>query len=328
MTTNDRNAGDQSSIGDRKDGRMSRRNILLAGTALAAASAAASAPSIRTAQAQQPQSAPSGRPPNILVIWGDDIGTWNISHNSRGMMGYQTPNIDRIAREGVSFTDYYGQQSCTAGRAAFIGGTVPVRTGMTKVGLPGAKEGWQATDPTIAALLKGKGYATGQFGKNHFGDRDEHLPTMHGFDEYFGSLYHLNASEEPENLDYPKDPEFLKKFGPRGVIRSKADGKGGQTIEDTGPLTKKRMETIDEETLAAAQGLHQRQKNAGKPFFCWWNATRMHFRTHVKAGNREFRARTSTADGMVEHDAHGRRIPQAARRPRHRQQHHRVLLDR
>ena len=303
MTTNDRNAGDQSSIGDRKDGRMSRRNILLAGTALAAASAAASAPSIRTAQAQQPQSAPSGRPPNILVIWGDDIGTWNISHNSRGVMGYQTPNIDRIAREGVSFTDYYGQQSCTAGRAAFIGGIVPVRAGMTKVGLPGAKEGWQASDPTIAALLKDKGYATGQFGKNHFGDRDEHLPTMHGFDEYFGSLYHLNASEEPENIDYPKDPAFLKKFGPRGVIRSKADGKGGQTIEDTGPLTKKRMETIDEETLAAAKDFVTRQKNAGKPFFCWWNATRMHFRTHVKAGNRGISGQDEYSDGMVEHDA-------------------------
>ena len=159
------------------------------------------------------------------MIWGDDIGTWNISHNSRGMMGYQTPNIDRIAARAWRFTDYYGQQSCTAGRAAFIGGTVPVRTGMTKVGLPGAKEGWQASDPTIAAVLKDKGYATGQFGKNHFGDRDEHLPTMHGFDEYFGSLYHLNASEEPENLDYPKDPEFLKKFGPRGVIQGGRQGR-------------------------------------------------------------------------------------------------------
>ena len=240
-----------------------------------------------------------------------------------------TPNIDRIAREGVSFTDYYGQQSCTAGRAAFIGGIVPVRTGMTKVGLPGAKEGWQASDPTIAALLKDKGYATGQFGKNHFGDRDEHLPTMHGFDEYFGSLYHLNASEEPENLDYPKDPEFLKKFGPRGVLRSKADGKGGQTIEDTGPLTKKRMETIDEETLAAAKDFITRQKNAGKPFFCWWNA-----HAHAFPHPREGRAtaacpgRTSIRDGMVEHDAHGRRLAQADRRSRHRQRHHRLVLDR
>src|SRR5215475_10179675 len=229
-----------------------------------------------------PVQAQPAKQPNILVIWGDDIGTWNISHNSRGMMGYMTPNIDRIAREGVSFTDYYGQQSCTAGRAAFIGGTVPVRTGMTKVGLPGAKEGWQASDPTIAGLLKHVGYATGQFGKNHFGDRDEHLPTMHGFDEYFGSLYHLNASEEPENEDYPKDPEFRKRFGPRGVIRAKADGKGGQSVEDTGPLTKKRMETIDEETLASAKDFITRNKNANTPFFCWWNATRMHFRTHVK----------------------------------------------
>ena len=282
---------------------LDRRNLLLAGTALVAASAVGAGAAIQTAQAQQQPAAPAGRPPNILVIWGDDIGTWNISHNSRGMMGYQTPNIDRIAREGVSFTDYYGQQSCTAGRAAFIGGIVPVRTGMTKVGLPGAKEGWQASDPTIAALLKDKGYATGQFGKNHFGDRDEHLPTMHGFDEYFGSLYHLNASEEPENLDYPKDPAFLKKFGPRGVIRSKADGKGGQTIEDTGPLTKKRMETIDEETLAAAKDFVTRQKSAGKPFFCWWNATRMHFRTHVKAGNRGISGQDEYSDGMVEHDA-------------------------
>ncbi|MEJ0077845.1 MAG: arylsulfatase [Alphaproteobacteria bacterium] len=279
---------------------LSRRNILLASTAMAAATAVGAA---GTSQSAQAQPAASGRPPNILVIWGDDIGTWNISHNNRGMMGYMTPNIDRIAREGVSFTDYYGQQSCTAGRAAFIGGVVPVRNGMTKVGLPGAKEGWQKSDPTIAALLKDKGYATGQFGKNHFGDRDEHLPTMHGFDEYFGSLYHLNASEEPENLDYPKDPEFVKKFGPRGVLKCKADGKGGQTIEDTGPLTKKRMETIDEETLASAKDFVTRNKNSNTPFFCWWNATRMHFRTHVKAANRGRSGQDEYADGMVEHDA-------------------------
>jgi len=279
---------------------LDRREILLGSSAIVLAGTVLS-----TNAAAQAQTTPAtgGKPPNILVIWGDDIGTWNISHNSRGMMGYMTPNIDRIAREGVSFTDYYGQQSCTAGRAAFIGGNVPVRTGMTKVGLPGAKEGWQASDPTIAALLKDKGYATGQFGKNHFGDRDEHLPTMHGFDEYFGSLYHLNASEEPENEDYPKDPEFLKKFGPRGVIRSKADGKGGQTVEDTGQLTKKRMETVDEETLAAAKDFVTRQKNAGKPFFCWWNATRMHFRTHVKAANRGKSGQDEYSDGMVEHDA-------------------------
>ena len=274
-------------------------SVLRAVTALAFALAISWAAPIQTAQAQQPAT-PSARPPNILVLWGDDIGTWNISHNNRGMMGYMTPNIDRLAREGVAFTDYYGQQSCTAGRAAFMGGTVPVRTGMTKVGLPGAKEGWQASDPTIAALLKDKGYATAQFGKNHFGDRNEHLPTAHGFDEYFGSLYHLNASEEPENLDYPKDPEFVKKFGPRGVIKSTAGG----AITDTGPLTKKRMETIDDETSAAALDFIERQVRANKPFFCWWNGTRMHFRTHVKAENRGKSGQDEYADGMVEHDVH------------------------
>jgi len=278
----------------------SRRYILRTVTTLAVALALGWAAAIQTAQAQQQPATPTARPPNILVIWGDDIGTWNISHNNRGMMGYQTPNIDRIAREGVAFTDYYGQQSCTAGRAAFIGGTVPVRTGMTKVGLPGAKEGWQASDPTIAALLKDKGYATAQFGKNHFGDRNEHLPTAHGFDEYFGSLYHLNASEEPENVDYPKDPEFAKKFGPRGVIKSTAGG----AITDTGPLTKKRMETIDDETSAAALDFIDRQVRANKPFFCWWNGTRMHFRTHVKAENRGKSGQDEYADGMVEHDVH------------------------
>jgi len=242
--------------------------------------------------------------PNVLVIWGDDIGTWNISHNSRGMMGYQTPNIDRIAKEGLSFTDYYGQQSCTAGRAAFLGGSVPVRTGMTKVGLPGAKEGWQKTDVTIAGVMKSLGYATGQFGKNHQGDRDEHLPTSHGFDEFFGNLYHLNAEEEPENEDYPKSPEFRKKYGPRGVIHAWAMPDGTQKIEDTGPLTKKRMETVDEETLAAAKDFVQRQVKAGKPFFTWWNATRMHFRTHVKAENRGISGQDEYSDGMVEHDRH------------------------
>ena len=242
--------------------------------------------------------------PNVLVIWGDDIGTWNISHNSRGMMGYQTPNIDRIAKEGLSFTDYYGQQSCTAGRAAFLGGSVPVRTGMTKVGLPGAKEGWQKTDVTIAGVMKSLGYATGQFGKNHQGDRDEHLPTSHGFDEFFGNLYHLNAEQEPENEDYPKSPEFRKKYGPRGVIHAWAMPDGTQKIEDTGPLTKKRMETVDEETLAAAKDFVQRQVKAGKPFFTWWNATRMHFRTHVKAENRGISGQDEYSDGMVEHDRH------------------------
>ncbi len=242
--------------------------------------------------------------PNILVIWGDDIGTWNISHNNRGMMSYRTPNIDRIAREGLGFTDYYGQQSCTAGRAAFLGGNVPVRTGMTKVGMPGAEQGWQKSDVTIATVLKSQGYATGQFGKNHQGDRDEHLPTMHGFDEFFGNLYHLNAEEEPENFDYPKNPEFRKKFGPRGVLHCKADGKGGQTIKDTGPLTKKRMETVDEESLAMAKDFIKRQRTADKPFFCWWNATRMHFRTHVKESNRGISGQDEYSDGMVEHDMH------------------------
>ncbi len=248
--------------------------------------------------------------PNILVIWGDDIGIWNISHNSHGMMGYRTPNIDRIAREGVSFTDYYGQQSCTAGRAAFLGGNCPVRTGMTKVGLPGAKEGWQKTDVTIATVLKSLGYGTGQFGKNHQGDLDEHLPTMHGFDEFFGNLYHLNAEEEPEHRDYPRDMKladgrtFRETYGPRGVLKCKADGKGGQTIENTGPLTKKRMETIDEETLAAAKDYIQRQAKSGKPFFCWWNATRMHFRTHLKPERIGASGQDEYSDGMVEHDAH------------------------
>lgn len=254
-----------------------------------------------TAEAQQ-------KKPNILVIWGDDIGTWNISHNNRGMMGYKTPNIDRIAREGVGFTDYYAQQSCTAGRAAFISGSVPVRSGMTKVGMPGAKEGWQKTDVTMATVLKSLGYATGQFGKNHQGDRDEHLPTVHGFDEFFGNLYHLNAEEEPEHEDYPGEmvlangKTFRQVFGPRGVIHSKADGKGGQTIENTGPLTKKRMETIDEESLAVAKDFIKKQHEAGQPFFCWWNATRMHFRTHVKAEKRH-KGNDEYTDGMIEHDA-------------------------
>jgi len=246
--------------------------------------------------------APAGKP-NILVIWGDDVGLTNISFNNRGLMGYRTPNIDRIAQEGVSFTDYYGQQSCTAGRAAFIGGNNPLRTGMTKVGVPGAPEGWQKTDVTLATILKAQGYATGQFGKNHLGDRDEHLPTMHGFDEFFGNLYHLNAEEEPENEDYPANPRFRKMFGPRGVIKSTADGKGGQTVVDTGPLTKKRMETIDDETIAAAKDFIVRQVKAGKPFFVWWNGTRMHFRTHVRA-DRRHPGNDEYTDGMIEHDMH------------------------
>ena len=273
-------------------------NFLLLMAVLAACLAA-----VPAAQAQ------SGSKPNVLVIWGDDIGTENISYHNRGMMGYKTPHIDRIAREGVFFTDYYGQQSCTAGRAAFINGSVPVRTGMTKVGIPSAPEGWQKTDVTMATVMKSLGYATGQFGKNHQGDRDEHLPTMHGFDEFLGNLYHLNAEEEPENEDYPGDmvlpsgKTFKEVFGPRGVLRCKADGKGGQTIEDTGPLTKKRMETIDEETLAAAKEFITRQNKAGKPFFCWWNGTRMHFRTHVKKENRH-KGNDEYTDGMIEHDMH------------------------
>jgi len=250
--------------------------------------------------------------PNVLVIWGDDIGIWNISHNSRGMMGYETPNIDRIAREGIAFTDYYGQQSCTAGRAAFVGGNVPVRTGMTKVGLPSAAEGWQDSDVTIATVMKSQGYATGQFGKNHFGDRDEHLPTMHGFDVFFGNLYHLNAEEEPENRDYPGDmvlpsgQTFRERFGPRGVLRCKANPDGTQTIENTGPLTKKRMETVDDETSDAAVAWIRQQHAAGKPFFCWWNGTRMHFRTHVKKEHTGISGPDGDEyhDGMVEHDMH------------------------
>ena len=250
--------------------------------------------------------------PNILVIWGDDVGIWNISHNNSGMMGYETPNIDRIAREGISFTDYYGQQSCTAGRAAFMGGNIPLRTGMTKVGLPGAKEGWQSSDVTIAAVLKEQGYATGQFGKNHFGDRDEHLPTNHGFDEFFGNLYHLNAEEEPENRDYPDDlvlpsgKTFQQQYGPRGVLKCRANPDGTQTIENTGPLTKKRMETIDDETVLAAKDFLKRQTAGDKPFFCWWNATRMHFRTHVKKEHTGLSgpAGNEYHDGMVEHDMH------------------------
>jgi arylsulfatase len=236
--------------------------------------------------------------PNVLVIFGDDIGWFNVSTYNMGIMGYKTPNIDRIAKEGAVFTDWYGQQSCTAGRAAFITGESPIRTGLLKVGLPGAKGGMPMQAPTIAGLLKNQGYATGQFGKNHLGDLDSMLPTNHGFDEFFGNLYHLNAEEEPENIDYPKDPEFKKRFGPRGVIHSFADGK----IEDTGPLTKKRMETIDEETVAAAMDFMERQVKAKKPFFVWWNATRMHVWTHLKKSSQGVTGLGVTADGMVEHD--------------------------
>lgn len=246
---------------------------------------------------------PNGKP-NILVLWGDDIGYWNLSYNNNGMLGYLTPNIDRIASEGVSFSDYYGQQSCTAGRAAFITGQNPLRTGLTKVGLPGADFGIRPEDPTIAELLKPLGYATAQFGKNHLGDRDEHLPTNHGFDEFFGNLYHLNAEEEPEHEDYPKDPAFRARFGPRGVIHSWALPDGTQEIEDTGPLTRKRMETIDDEITARTLEYLEEVTETGRPFFVWWNATRMHFRTHVKEENRGVSGQDEYADGMVEHDTH------------------------
>jgi arylsulfatase len=265
---------------------------------------------IGTAMLAVPAAAQDAAKPNILVIWGDDIGTWNISHNNRGMMGYETPNIDSIAEGGLSFTDYYAQQSCTAGRAAFIGGNVPVRTGMTKVGLPGAEQGWQMTDVTMATVLKSLGYVTGQFGKNHQGDRDEHLPTMHGFDEFLGNLYHLNAEEEPENRDYPGDmvlangKTFQEQFGPRGVIHSWANGDGTQKIENTGLLTKKRMETIDDETVAAAKRFITDAVKEGKPFFVWWNGTRMHFRTHVKEEHTGISGQDEYSDGMVEHDMH------------------------
>jgi len=244
----------------------------------------------------------AAKKPNILILWGDDIGTWNVSYFSRGMMGYQTPNIDRVANEGVAFTDYYGQQSCTAGRAAFITGQNPVRTGLTKVGLPGAAVGLQAEDPTIAELLKPLGYATGQFGKNHLGDKDEYLPTMHGFDEFFGNLYHLNAEEEPELPDYPKDPDFKKKFGPRGVLHCVADGKGGQKVTDTGPLTIKRMETIDEEITDRAITWMENQVKDDKPFFLWYNSTAMHFRTHLADKNRGKSGQDDYSDRMVTHD--------------------------
>ncbi|MCU0985738.1 MAG: arylsulfatase [Acetobacteraceae bacterium] len=291
----------------------SRRDMLLGGAAGLAATAAAGT---RVAQAQQRPGAPSpsapapaaprgaqGRP-NILVIWGDDIGWSNPSCYNMGMMGYQTPNIDRIAREGAMFTDAYGENSCTAGRSAFITGQSPVRTGLSKVGLPGAAEGMRAEDPTIAVLLKSLGYATGQFGKNHLGDRDEHLPTMHGFDEFFGSLYHLNAEDEPEHPDYPRNPEFRRRFGPRGVIKSWANADGTQRIENTGPLTKKRMETVDEEFLAGALDFIDRAHRGNTPFFTWFNATRMHIWTRLKAESQGKTGLGIYPDGMVEHDGH------------------------
>ncbi|MEM8630474.1 MAG: arylsulfatase [Pseudomonadota bacterium] len=238
------------------------------------------------------------KPLNFLMIWGDDVGYWNVSAYNQGMMGYETPNIDRIAKEGMLFTHAYGEQSCTAGRASFITGQSGFRTGLLKVGLPGAKEGMDPRDPTIAEYLKSKGYMTGQYGKNHLGDRDEHLPTNHGFDEFFGNLYHLNAEEEPENVDYPQSAEFREQFGPRGVIKSSADG----SIEDTGPLTRKRMETIDEEITAGALDFMERAVAQDKPFFLWWNSTRMHIFTHLKEESKGVTGLGVYPDGMVEHD--------------------------
>ena len=244
-----------------------------------------------------------GKKPNILIIWGDDIGYWNVSAYSHGMMGFRTPNIDRIAKEGALFTDWYGQQSCTAGRACFITGQSGFRTGLLKVGLPGAKEGLQARDVTLAQLLKAQGYMTAQFGKNHLGDADETLPTMHGFDEFMGSLYHLNAEQEPENPDYFKDPAMKKKYGTRGVIHCWANPDGSQKIESTGPLTIKRMETIDEEVTKASLDYLEKAKKADKPFFLWWNSTRMHIFTHLKKESDGKTGLGVAADGMVEHDA-------------------------
>ena len=283
-----------------KNATLDRRKLLLASTSLAAAALGAAASTrVTQAQAQRHPAAPvAGRKPNILVIFGDDIGVPQISAYTMGMMGYRTPNIDRIANEGAIFTDAYGQQSCTAGRASFILGQEPFRTGLLTIGMPGDPHGIQDWMPTIADVMKTQGYATGQFGKNHLGDRDEHLPTKHGFDEFFGNLYHLNAEEEPEGYFYPKDAEFRKKYGPRGVIKSSADGK----IEDTGPLNVARMPTVDEEFLGAAKDFIGRQARANRPFFVWFNSTRMHIFTHLKKESLGKTGKGIHADGMVEHD--------------------------
>ena len=281
---------------------LNRRNLLLSATSLLAASAVATHG--RIAEAQPGPAAPAGGGrPNILVIFGDDIGQTNISAYSFGLLGFETPNIDRIAKEGMMFTDYYAENSCTAGRSSFITGQTPKRTGLSKVGVPGATVGLQDRDITIAQALKPLGYATGQFGKNHLGDRDEYLPTKHGFDEFFGNLYHLNAEEEPENPTWPKDDlAFTRAASPRGVLKASADGK----IEDTGPLTKKRMETIDDETTDAAVDFMQRQVRANRPFFCWMNTTRMHLFTHVRPSmvGQSKMPGNYYADGMIEHDGH------------------------
>jgi arylsulfatase A-like enzyme len=307
----------QSADGPRKNnGGLKRRALLLGSSTLLAASSLLATGRQTTAQAQQPPAAPGGQRPNIVIIWGDDIGLSDVSAYSQGLMGFRTPNIDRVAREGVLFTDFYAEQSCTAGRASFITGQSGLRTGLTKVGLPGATLGLQKEDPTIAELLKPLGYATGQFGKNHLGDRNEFLPTVHGFDEFYGNLYHLNAEEEPELPDYPKDPAFRAKYGPRGVMDCKASDKddptvdprfgkvGKQVIKDTGPLTKERMITIDDDIANRSVDFIQRQQKAGKPFFVWVNFTHMHLRTHTKpesigqSGHWE----SPYHDTMIDHD--------------------------
>ena len=282
---------------------LNRRNLLLSATSLLAASAVTTHGRIAEAQPGPAAPAAGGGRPNILVIFGDDIGQTNISAYSFGLLGFETPNIDRIAKEGMMFTDYYAENSCTAGRSSFITGQTPKRTGLSKVGVPGATVGLQDRDITIAQALKPLGYATGQFGKNHLGDRDEYLPTKHGFDEFFGNLYHLNAEEEPENPTWPKDDlAFTRAASPRGVLKASADGK----IEDTGPLTKKRMETIDDETTDAAVDFMQRQVRANRPFFCWMNTTRMHLFTHVRPSmvGQSKMPGNYYADGMIEHDGH------------------------
>ncbi|QIO31795.1 arylsulfatase [Bradyrhizobium sp. 1(2017)] len=298
--TNGTKIQDQAAVDStcKKNSAIDRRAVLLGSSSLVAA-ATLTSQALAQAQKAAPAAAPAaGRKPNILVIFGDDIGIPQISAYTMGMMGYRTPNIDRIAREGAIFTDSYGQQSCTAGRASFILGQEPFRTGLLTIGMPGDPHGIQDWMPTIADVMKAQGYATGQFGKNHLGDRDEHLPTKHGFDEFFGNLYHLNAEEEPEGYFYPKDPNFRKQFGPRGVIKSSADGK----IEDTGPLNTARMPTVDEEFLGAAKDFIGRQARADKPFFVWFNSTRIHVFTHLKKDSLGKTGKGIHADGMVEHD--------------------------
>jgi arylsulfatase len=298
-------------------GGLKRRDLLLRSTSLFAASALLGGGLATPAQAQQPApTPPTGQRPNIVIIWGDDIGLTDVSAYSQGLMGFRTPNIDRVAREGVLFTDFYAEQSCTAGRASFITGQSGLRTGLTKIGLPGATLGLQKEDPTIAELLKPLGYATGQFGKNHLGDRNEFLPTVHGFDEFYGNLYHLNAEEEPELPDYPKNPAFSAKYGPRGVLDCKASDKddptidprfgkvGKQVIKDTGPLTKERMVTIDDDIANRSVDFIQRQQKAGKPFFVWVNFTHMHLRTHTKPESigQSGRWESPYHDTMIDHD--------------------------